>query len=109
MAKAGHELVVYEIPLRFEHSLEHTVKAVIVVSAREDLRIVRVCRRSGLSEEEVRKRMATQMNEDERCAKADYIVPNNGTYEDLRHEVELLVTHFLKWPIRTQQASTLPS
>lgn len=106
LAKAGHDIAVYEIPLLFEHSLEHTVKAVIVVSAHEDIRIERVCKRSGISEEEVRKRMATQMSEEERCAKADYIVPNNGSYLDLRHEVELLVTRFLKRPTRTQQVST---
>ncbi len=96
LASGGHTIVVYEIPLLFEKQLQNTVSAVIVVSAREKVRIDRVRVRSGLSADDVRRRMAAQVDEQTRRKGADYIIENNGDQADLRHEVEELIVRFLK-------------
>ena len=96
LESGGHTIVVYEIPLLFEKKLQDTVTAVIVVSAREEVRVDRVVARSGLTPEDVRRRMNAQVSEQTRRKGADYIIENNGDRVDLRHEVETMIVRFLR-------------
>jgi dephospho-CoA kinase len=98
LEKGGHRLMVYEVPLLFEKNLQGDMKAVILVSADDAIRIARVRQRDNVSEEEVRQRMAAQMDEDEKRRRADYVLYNNGGLDDLRREVEHLISHFLRLP-----------
>ena len=99
LEKSGHDRVVYEVPLLFENDLHHLMDGVIVVTAREDLRVARVCERSGLTPEEVRARIATQLDDATRQARADYVISNNGDLGDLQREVEVLFERYLKIPV----------
>jgi dephospho-CoA kinase len=47
----------------------------------------RATQRSGLSEDEVRAIMAAQLTRAERLARADDVLPNDGSIEDLRQKV----------------------
>jgi dephospho-CoA kinase len=96
LEKAGQRLVIYEVPLLFENNIQEILDGVIVVSARNDLRIARVGDRDGLSADETRARMAAQMDEATRQSLADYVLTNNGDRMDLRREVELLLQGYLK-------------
>ena len=49
-----------------------------MVTAPEALRIERVQQRSGLTADEVRRRMASQMDEEERRRRATHILYNDG-------------------------------
>lgn len=51
----------------------------VVVAAPDELRISRVTKRDGLTEEQVRERMDKQWPQDEQIRKADYVVWNDGT------------------------------
>lgn len=104
LEKSGHERVVYEVPLLFENDLHHMMDGVIVVTAREDLRIARVCERSGLTPEEVRARIAAQLDDATRQARADYVISNNGDVGDLQREVEVLLERYLKIPVNGRPA-----
>jgi len=105
LEKAGQERVVYEVPLLFENDLHHMMDAVIVVTAREDLRIARVCERSGLSPEEVRARIAAQLDDASRQARANYVISNNGDIGDLQREVEVMLDRFLHVPVQGRASS----
>ena len=96
MEKAGHEVAIYEVPLLFEKNLQGEMKAVLLVTADEQVRIRRVKARDDVTETEVRARIAAQMDEGLKRKKADYIVENNGTMDDLRREVEFLLARFLR-------------
>ena len=87
----GQHMVIYEVPLLFENNLEKTMKAVILVSAPEAARISRVMERDKLTTDEVRARMATQMDDTGRRARADHILENDGDLEHLRRQVETLL------------------
>ena len=84
----GQHLVVYEVPLLFENNLEKQMKAVILVSAPEDQRIARVIARDKLSVDDVRARMAAQMDDQSRRSRAQYVLENDGDLEHLRAQVE---------------------
>ncbi|HGG57740.1 MAG TPA: dephospho-CoA kinase [Nannocystis exedens] len=96
LEKAGQRLVIYEVPLLFENNIQENLDGVIVVCARDDLRIARVSDRDGFSADETRARMAAQMDDSTRQSLANYVLTNNGDRMDLRREVELLLVNYLK-------------
>lgn len=87
----GQHLVVYEVPLLFENNLEKQMKAVILISAPEEQRIARVMARDKLNVDDVRARMAAQMDDQTRRSKAQYVLENDGDLEHLRAQVEALL------------------
>jgi dephospho-CoA kinase len=109
LEKAGHEVGVYEVPLLFEKNLQGDMKAVVLVTASEPTRIRRVQARDGLDETEVRARIASQMDDEEKRRRADYIVYNDGSLDDLRREVEQLVSRFLKIPAESAEPPKRPA
>lgn len=98
LAAAGHGLVVYEVPLLFENGLEKEMRGVGLVYAPKAVRVLRVCARDQLAEAEVNARIAAQLDEDEKFRRADYVLYNDGSRDDLRREVEMFATRFLKLP-----------
>jgi len=108
LEKAGQRVVIYEVPLLFENNMQEALDGVIVVSARNDLRIARVGDRDGLSADETRARMAAQMDDATRQSLADYVVTNNGDRMDLRREVELLLQGHLKIKLPDRRRKSSP-
>lgn len=96
LEKAGHDVAVYEVPLLFEKNLQGDMKAVILVTATESIRIDRVRARDDVTEAEVRARMAAQLPEDVKRKRADYVIVNDGNRDELRREVEFLIARFLR-------------
>lgn len=103
LEKAGHPVMVYEVPLLFEKKLDEQdeMKAVILVTATADTRIARVKERDTLTTDDVLSRMRAQMPEQEKRERADYVIHNDGDLDDLRREVEYLLSRFLRIPPRT--------
>ena len=92
LASAGHRAVVYEVPLLFENNLESQMHAVILVSAPEDVRVSRVIARDGLKPAEVRARIAAQLDDASKRARADYIIDNDGDSQHLHDQVAAVLT-----------------
>lgn len=69
--------VIREAAILFESGSAADCDAVIVVAAPEDLRIARVQKRNGWSEEEVRARMNRQWSEEELMKRADVVIMND--------------------------------
>ncbi len=84
-------LVFYIVPLYFEsrYSFPHFEK-VIVVSAPESEMLSRICARDVCAPAHAQLRMATQLPQPEKILRADLVIPNDGTLEQLRHEVTKL-------------------
>lgn len=88
LSRQGGRLVVYEAPLLFEAGAEERVDAVLVVRIDERLQLERLMRRDGLTEAQARTRIAAQMPQSEKVARADYVIDNSGlpgaTVEEVR-------------------------
>lgn len=76
----GAPYTLKEAALIYETGSYKTLDKVIVVTAPEELRIERVMKRDDLSEEEVKERIARQMPEEEKVAKADFVINNDGQH-----------------------------
>lgn len=70
------DYVILESAVLFEAGLEKSVDKIVAVLAPLALRIERTCRRDGCAEEQVRRRIAAQLSEDELSRRADYVVVN---------------------------------
>lgn len=90
LACQGAPLVVYEAPLLFEAGAETRVDAVLVVRIDEDLQCLRLMQRDALSEAQARARIAAQMPQAEKLARADYVLDNSGTPEATAVQVRQL-------------------
>lgn len=72
------EVVGMESAILFEAGFENTVDVVMMVYAPVDLRVERAMYRDGASEEQVRARIAAQMDDEEKRRRADFTVVNDG-------------------------------
>jgi len=90
LQQQGERLIIYEAPLLFEAGAEKRVDAVLVVRIEESLQLERLMRRDGLSEKQARARIAAQMPQAEKIARADYVIDNSGAPEVTAREVRSL-------------------
>lgn len=67
-----------ESAILYESHFDRLVDEVWLVTAPEALRIERVLQRSGLSADEVRRRIASQMSDEERRRRATHVIVNDG-------------------------------
>ena len=79
-------VVVLDVPLLVESGRGGTA-AVIVVDCPPEVAVARLVEQRGMSEEDVRRRMAAQASRDERLAKADFVIDNSGSVDALREQV----------------------
>lgn len=89
-AETDH-LVVLDVPLLVE-SGRSDLAGLVVVDVDPEVAVERLVTQRGMREEDARARMARQVSRQERLAKADVVIDNSGTLEDLEQEVERL------WP-----------
>jgi len=80
-------LLVVDAPLLFEAGLEREFDLTVVVTAGRERRLRRLRRRAGASPGELRRRLAAQMPLTRKAARADVVIPNDGTRSDLRRKV----------------------
>ena len=90
---SGSGVVAMECAILYEAHFETEVDKVLVVSAPAEVRMRRVMERDGATEAQVKGRMAAQMDEDERCARADGVVLNDGC-ADVEAQLEAWIAAF---------------
>lgn len=86
----GLPLIVYEAPLLFEAGAAERVDAVLVVRLDEDQQLRRLRERDGLDERAARARIASQMPQEEKVARADFLVDNSGSLQQTEEQVRRL-------------------
>ena len=72
--------VLMESAIIFEANLASHFDKIITVEAPVELRISRVMQRDGMTEDNVRKRMAAQFSESERVERADFVIYNDNVH-----------------------------
>jgi len=80
-----------EAALIFEAGAEHQFDVIVVVAASEQTVTKRLMKRDGLSREQIMKRVRSQMPLSEKIKRADIVVHNDGSLDELNHEVNRLL------------------
>lgn len=83
-------VIAVEVPLLFETHLEGWFELIVVVAASESKQIERLQARNGLNEAEARRRLAAQWPLAEKVARADYVMVNDGSPEELAAAVDTM-------------------
>lgn len=80
-------VILKETALLFEARLNKEVDKIVVVESPDELRIKRVMLRDGISEEQVKNKMRSQLSQEEKIKQADFVIHNN--------EMELVIPQIL--------------
>jgi dephospho-CoA kinase len=75
--------------LLFEVGLRMSVDKIVVVTASEQTRLRRL-KEKGISREDARNRMKSQLPLEDKTKSADFIIDNDGSLEETRRQVENL-------------------
>jgi dephospho-CoA kinase len=86
---ATERVVVVVVPLLVEVGWDRA-DTVVVVDAPEEIAVRRLVENRGMGEDDVRRRLAAQADRATRIARADHVIANDGTLDDLRRQVDAL-------------------
>jgi dephospho-CoA kinase len=81
------EVVVLDVPLLVESEHPYPMAGLLVVDVDPDIAVRRLVEGRSMREGDVRARMARQASRSERVARADRVIDNSGTPDDLAEQV----------------------
>lgn len=90
----GEKALFYDIPLLFETGTENDYDSVWVVTADREIRAARVMERDGIDPGLIDLIMGSQEDDDKKTAKADIVIYNNGTLDELEESVGKALEQF---------------
>ncbi len=92
LRKAGKfEVAGVESALIYEANFDDQFDLIIVVNAEQETVFQRLMKRDGFSKDEILKRIESQMDLAEKVKRADYVINNDGSLQDLESEVKKLL------------------
>lgn len=83
-----NDIIAVDAALLFEGELLYTVDYIITITAPVKIRVDRIVASGRFSEEEALNRISFQLSDEEKTDKADFVIQNDGTLEELKKEVE---------------------
>ena len=86
----GDPVIVAVIPLLFERHLADEFDFIVLVDAPRDVRLERIVRDRGLEAAEAMDMIASQMPAELKRARANWVIENSGSMEELEAEVDRL-------------------
>lgn len=81
---------IVDIPLFFE-TKNYPIKKVLVVYAPKELQLKRLVEREGLSIDEAKKRIESQMDIEEKRELADFVIDNSKDLKHLQNEIDSFI------------------
>ncbi len=85
---ADAEVVMHDVPLLFENSLQGLYLKTILVYARPATQLARLSGERGLSLARANSMLASQMRIEDKRALADFVIDNDGSIEETRRQVD---------------------
>ena len=79
------------IPLLFEANMTDLFDKIIFIYADDDIRLKRLLLRNGYSVEYAKARLNSQMRQEKKTQKSDYVINNNGSIEELIKNINLFL------------------
>ena len=89
-------IVIFDIPLLYEAKMENLCDKIIVVYIKREQQIKRVIERDKNTRELAEKIIDAQMSLEEKSKRADIVINNNSTLEDLKNQVNMIYCNLQK-------------
>ena len=90
------QLIFISVPLLYEAGFEKLFDKVILVTVDKEIQLERLMKRNNLSEDEALKRINSQIQQEEKLNKADYIVYNNSDLNNLKQQTEKIMQNLIQ-------------
>jgi dephospho-CoA kinase len=97
-----HALIIKDIPLLFELTRPIAVDKTILVCAREQTQLRRLEER-GMSREDARNRIRSQIPLEEKTRFVDFVIDNDGSPEETKRQVEAIYSSLIKGEQKAKQ------
>lgn len=88
-----HPLAVVDAALLIETGLDKKMDEVWVVVTEKDIRIQRIMKRDDVTADLAEKKIDSQLSDEERIKKADAVLDNSGTVEELLKQMDKLLEY----------------
>lgn len=98
----GDPIVVCVIPLLFERNIVDEFDAIVLVDAPRPLRLERMVASRGLEATDAMNMIASQMPAELKRARADYVIENNGSLQELERDVDALWSSLQRNAVETE-------
>jgi len=98
----GDPIVVCVIPLLFERNIVDEFDAIVLVDAPRPLRLERLVATRGMEATDAMNMIASQMPAELKRARADYVIENNGSLQDLERDVDALWSSLQRNALETE-------
>jgi dephospho-CoA kinase len=105
----GDQIVVCVIPLLFERNLVDEFDAIVLVDAPRPIRLERLVATRGLEETDAMNMITAQMPAELKRARADYVIENNGSIDDLERDVDALWSSLQRNAVESESAVRVSS
>ncbi|XP_074316411.1 dephospho-CoA kinase-like [Silene latifolia] len=87
----GHKVIVLDIPLLFEAKMDKWTNPIVVVWVDSETQLKRLVARDRITEEEALNKINAQMPLDSKRSKADIVIDNTGSPDDLNEQFQNVV------------------
>jgi dephospho-CoA kinase len=92
------KIIIVNAPLLFETGLDKVCDKIVTVEIPYDIQVERLAHRDGLNDDEIKKRIISQMPMEEKIKLSDFVVDNSGSKRSLKKKIEniyeLLTSNF---------------
>jgi dephospho-CoA kinase len=99
LKKTGTKAVIIDAPLLFEGGLYNMLDKTVVVST-DMASIGKRLALRGMEAKDIARRLSFQIPLKEKEKRADHVVNNNGTKEDLKKELAILLQRIKQWEVK---------
>jgi dephospho-CoA kinase len=95
-----HAIAMVEAALILEAGVRHRFDKLVVVTCSREVRLQRFAQRLRLdleaARQEMERRMAAQMPDEEKASRADYVIDNSGSLADTERQVDTIMLELRK-------------
>jgi dephospho-CoA kinase len=98
----GDPIVICVIPLLFERNIVDEFDAIVLVDAPRPLRLERLVATRGMEATDAMNMIASQMPAELKRARADYVIENNGSLQDLERDIDALWSSLQRNAVETE-------
>ena len=86
--KNTDEIIIFDVPLLFESGIDKFCDKILVVISNYEIQLNRIVERDKIDRELAEKIIKSQLSNEKRIKKADVVIENNSSLEDLFEKVE---------------------
>ncbi|WP_163468034.1 dephospho-CoA kinase [Fusobacterium sp. IOR10] len=90
------DIIIFDVPLLFETDIDKECDKIILVCIDEEIQIDRLMKRDGIDSDLAKMIIKNQMPQEEKMKKADIILYNDGTLDELTRKTKMIIEDIIR-------------